>query len=308
MKVIKELTNASLKDCVVILGNFDGIHKGHLLLIDKAKEISRAKGWETVLFTFFPHPTHVLTKNEVKLINTDEEKQYIAETEGMDYYVQFPFTEETALIEAETFIEDILIGHLGAKAVIIGTDYSFGKDRRGDVQMLIDNQDTYGFEVHAIEKLRQDGTIISSTWIRDAISQADVETANMLMGREYFITGTVIKGRQLGRSIGFPTANIKPEQHKQLPQNGVYITKVEVKGKTYYGLTNVGTKPTIDINLTEVLVESYIYDFDEDIYGETIIVKFFKYIRTEDVFETIEDLIIQMKKDEEELVKFFKIK
>lgn len=305
MKFINDMESMKLENCAVILGNFDGIHKGHLTLLHKAKEVAKENNLKTVFFTFHPHPTHVLAIKEVSLICTEDEKQHIAEQEGMDYYVQFPFTVETASMEAEDFIKEIIYQHLGAKAVIVGEDYSFGKARKGRIQMLKEYEDVYGYKLYALSKLEQDGRIISSTWIREAIDKGDIATANHLMGREYFVTGTVVKGAQLGRTIGFPTANIKPDEHKQLPKHGVYITKVDVKGKTYFGLTNVGTKPTIDIHLTEVLVETFIYDFNEDIYGQQINVKFYKYIRTEDIFETLDDLIAQMKIDEQNLIEYF---
>lgn len=308
MKIINDIYKEHLENCVVVLGNFDGIHKGHLTLLDKAKEVAKVNNLKTAFFTFHPHPTHVLPVKEVELISSDDEKQHIAEQEGIDYYIQFPFTFETMSMEAEDFIKEILIKHIGVKAIVVGEDYKFGKGRKGNIEMLKHHEDDYGYKLYALEKLALGDRIVSSTWIREVISEADMEKAKELLGREYFITGTVVKGAQLGRKIGFPTANIKPIEHKKLPKHGVYISKIDVKGKTFYGLTNVGTKPTIDVNLTEVLVESFIYDFDEDIYGEQINVKFCKYIRTEDIFETLDDLIVQMKDDEQKLFEYFDIK
>lgn len=307
MKIINDIYQEHLENCVVILGNFDGIHKGHLTLLDKAKEVALKHNYKTAFFTFHPHPTHVLPVKEVELISSDDEKQHIAEQEGMDYYIQFPFTFETMSMEAELFIKDILIKHMDVKAIVVGKDYSFGKGRKGNIEMLKSHEEDYGYKLHALDKLTINDQVVSSTWIRQVIDEADMEKATELMGREYFITGTVVKGAQLGRTIGFPTANIKPIEHKKLPKHGVYITKADVKGQTYYGLTNVGTKPTIDVNLTEVLVETYIYDFDEDIYDEQINVKFCKYIRSEDIFETLDELIVQMKDDEVKLLEYFNI-
>lgn len=307
MKIFENIDDVQLKNTVVVLGNFDGIHKGHLTLLTKATQIAKARNLKTVFFTFHPHPSHVLAIKEVMLISTDAEKQRIASDDQMDYYVQFPFTIETAHMEAETFIHDILFEKLGAKAIVVGDDYSFGRNRKGNIQMLKAYEATYGFELHALEKLTYEGREISSTWIREAINAADLELANILMGRPYFITGRVIKGAQLGRKIGFPTANIKPDEHKQLPHNGVYITKATVKGKDYYGLTNVGTKPTIDIHFTEILVETYIFDFNDDIYDEQIDVHFYHYLRTEDVFNSLDELVFQMNKDVEALKAYFNI-
>lgn len=305
MKFITDINSLHLQDTVVVLGNFDGIHKGHMTLLEKAKEIADEQGLKSVFFTFYPHPTHVLAPVEVKLINTDREKQHIAEEMGMDFYLRFPFTRETASIEAEDFIHTILYQHLGAKAIVVGEDYSFGKARKGNIQVLKNFEETYGYKLHALEKLEFDGKIISSTWLRKNIEDAQFNLVKSLMGRPYFVSGEVVHGAELGRKIGFPTANIKPNEHKQLPKHGVYITTVDVRGKTYYGLTNVGTKPTIDINFKEVLVETWIYDFDEMIYGEEIIVKFHKYLRSEDVFNTLDELILQMKLDEKDMMSYF---
>ncbi len=307
MIIITDIDSLHLKNTVVVLGNFDGIHKGHLTLLHKAKEIAESQNLKTVFFTFYPHPTHVLAPNEVKLINTDLEKQYIAEVEGMDYYLRFPFTTKTASINAENFIYKFLHQQIDAKAIVIGEDYSFGKGRRGNVNMLQYFEDEYGYKLYPMKKLKHKGEIISSTWIRKAIINADLNTVYELMGRDYFVSGEIVHGAQIGRTIGFPTANIKPNIHKQLPKKGVYITTIDVKGKTYYGLTNVGTKPTINVTLTEVIVETYIYDFDEMIYGEQVNVKFYKYLRDEDVFKTLDDLIVQMKLDELELIRYAKI-
>ncbi len=305
MKFITDINSLHLENTVVVLGNFDGIHKGHLTLLEKAKDIAEEKGLKTVFFTFYPHPTHVLAPVEVKLIYTDREKQHVAEDMGMDFYVRFPFTKETASIEAEDFIHTILYQHLGAKAIVVGEDYSFGKGRKGNIEVLKSYEGRYGYKLSALPKLENDGKTISSTWLRKSIDDADFPLVTELMGRPYFISGEVVHGAELGRKIGFPTANIKPDKHKQLPKHGVYITTVDVKGKTYFGLTNVGTKPTIDINFKEVLVETYIYDFDEMIYGEEIIVKFHKYLRSEDVFNTLDELIDQMKLDEKDLIEYF---
>ncbi len=305
MKFITDINSLHLENTVVVLGNFDGIHKGHLTLLERAKEIAKKRELKTVFFTFYPHPTHVLAPVEVKLIYTDREKQHVAEDMGMDFYVRFPFTKETASIEAEDFIHTILYQHLGAKAIVVGEDYSFGKSRKGNVETLKSFEERYDYQLHALTKLEENGEIISSTWLRKTILAADFPLVTKLMGRPYFISGQVVHGAELGRKIGFPTANIKPDKHKQLPKHGVYISTVDVHGKTYYGLTNVGTKPTIDINYKEVLVETYIYDFDEMIYGEEIIVKFHKYLRSEDVFKTLDELINQMKLDEEDLIEYF---
>jgi riboflavin kinase/FMN adenylyltransferase len=159
------------------------------------------------------------------------EKQHVAEHEGMDYYIQFPFTKETASMEPETFIQQILYEHLGAKAVVVGEDYAFGKMRKGNIETLEHFSKQYGYTLHALKKISYNNRIISSTWIREAIQEADMDLAETLMGRPYFVTGVVIEGAKLGRTIGYPTANVKPDGHKQLPRNGIYATEVDVLGR-----------------------------------------------------------------------------
>ncbi len=307
MEVISDLNQLKLSNTAVVLGNFDGIHRGHLTLLDKAKEYAAEHGLKTVFFTFYPHPTHVLAPNPVPLICTDSEKQRVAKEEGMDYYVQFPFTRETASIEAEDFIRDILHDKLGAKAVVVGEDYGFGKGRKGNIEMLQTYSKEYDYAFFPMPKLEENGRVISSTWIREAIGDAQMTLAENLMGRPYFLSGVVIEGAKLGRKIGYPTANIKPDDHKQLPNNGIYATEVELGGVTYYGLTYIGTKPTIEEEDKEIIIETNIVDFDADIYGETLVVKFHKFLRGEEQFESLDQLIDQMKEDERKLRVYYQI-
>lgn len=307
MEYINDIFTNKLKDTVVVLGNFDGIHKGHLTLLTTAKEVAAAHGYKTVFFTFFPHPLHVFGNKEMKLLNTAMEKRFIAEQEGMDYYLEFPFTKETASMEAYDFMKIVLFEHLGVKAVVVGEDYHFGKAKGGNVEVLIAHQEEFGFKVHVLNKLEYEGRIVSSTWIREAIAASDLQLAMKLMGRPYFISGIVVEGAKLGRTIGYPTANIKPDPTKLLPKNGVYLTKVIYKDRYYYGMTNVGTKPTVDADGTEVLVETYIHDFDEMIYGEQINVKFYEYLRSEDKFNSLDELVYHIHQDELALKRYFSI-
>ncbi len=305
MKFINMIQQQPLENTVVVLGNFDGLHQGHLALLAKAKAIGKAQHLKTVFFTFHPHPTHVLSKHEVALINTDDEKQYVVESEGFDYYIQFPFSLETAHMEPLYFIEKILHDYLGAKAVVVGEDYSFGLHRQGNIQLLEDFSKNYGYQLYPMKKITYNQRIISSTWIREVIQGGDMSLAETLMGRPYFITGDVIEGAKLGRTIGYPTANIKPDGHKQLPRHGIYATEVEILGKIYYGLTYVGTKPTIDESAFEVLVETHILDFNATLYGQRIMIKFHKFLRAEQKFDALEELVHQMQEDEKELRAYY---
>lgn len=308
MKVITDTCNLALENTVVVLGNFDGIHKGHLSLLHKAKKLANRHSYKTVFFTFSPHPTHVLDVEEVELIYTLKEKQRIARQEGMDYFVSYTFTKETAHMNPKDFINEFLVKKLGVRAIVVGEDYRFGKKRAGSIELLRKYEELHQFKVYPLEKLTYNDKIISSTWIRETIEKANMELAKELMGRNYFLLGTVVHGSQIGRTIGFPTANIKPAAYKKLPPNGVYLTKVIYNNIEYYSLTNIGTKPTIDKKNKEVIVETYIHDFHKMIYDEEIIVVFYHYLRPEEVYDGLDTLKTQIHVDMNALEEFFSIK
>lgn len=304
MRVIKADETDRLKKTVVVLGNFDGLHKGHLSLIEKAKQVAKAEDLAVTLFTFDPHPTEILSNQAARLINSKTEKQYLAAKYGVDYYVEFPFTQKTAALAPEEFIQQILVQRLDAKVVIVGVDYRFGAKRSGNVELLQRKQKKYGYRLYAMEKIKMFGQVISSNRIRQEIEKGKIERANKLLGHPFFISGEVVNGTKLGREIGFPTANIVPQGRRQLPQKGVYLTKVIVADKEYYGLTNIGTKPTVQADLKQIIVETYIHNFSADIYGKTIQVLFIRYLRAEETFSDINQLILQMNRDKQTLLKY----
>lgn len=296
MKKIIMNENVQLPRTAVVLGNFDGIHKGHCLLIKKAKEIAREEGISTAVFTFQPHPTFVLTnKPPVDLIYDDIEKEYIMDKEGLDYYIILPFSKDVANMSPHQFIEEIILKKLNASVVIIGADYHFGKNRAGNYSMLIEYSKNYDFDVDVIHKLKYLGREVSSTWIREEIKQGNLELANELMGRNFLFRGEVVHGKQLGTKIGFPTANLIPNISKLLPPNGVYLSSIEMDNKTYKAITNIGLKPTVDGE--SVTVESHILDFNQDIYGKVINVNLQRYLRPEKRFDSIERLKKQISND-----------
>lgn len=297
-----------LPKTAVVLGNFDGIHRGHMLLIQKAEEISREENIKTAVFTFSPHPSFVLTgKMPVDLIYTMREKEMIMETVGIDYYIEFPFTKQSAAITYKQFIEDIILTKLNAQVVIVGADYRFGKNKMGDYKTLVHYSNEYDFDVVVAHKLKHGDEPISSTWIRQEVKNGNIEIANELMGRPFFISGKVMNGRRIGTGIGVPTANIIPDETKLLPPLGVYISKVKVRDQMYYGVTNVGSNPTI-LEGQAITVETYIYDFNEDIYGEEIIVELYHYSRPEYKFDGLATLKAQIESDINEMKKYFEIK
>ncbi len=293
-----------LPKTVVVLGNFDGIHKGHMLLINKAKEVAREEGLKTAVFTFEPHPSFVLTNRvPVDLIYTPYEKEKVMKIEGLDYYIVLPFTLETAAMLPQQFIEDIILNKMNAQAVIIGADYRFGKNRTGDFGMMVEYSRKYDFDVHVIHKLRHEEQDISSTWIRSAVKNGDIELANILMTRPFSFTGEVMHGKHLGTTIGFPTANIIPDVTKLMPPNGVYVSTVEVPGHVYEAITNIGYNPTV--NGQSVTVEAHLLNFDEDIYGEEICINIYGFLRSEIKFDGLEELKKQIHTDLETMQNYF---
>ncbi|PKM96066.1 MAG: hypothetical protein CVU84_04520 [Firmicutes bacterium HGW-Firmicutes-1] len=294
----------TLPKTAVVLGNFDGIHKGHMLLIHKAEEIAREEGIKTAIFTFFPHPSFVLTgKMPVDLIYTSHEKEMIMENAGINYYIEFPFTKQSASVSYKQFIEEIILTKLNAQVVIIGADYRFGKNKLGDYKTLVEYSQEYDFDVIVVHKLKHGETVISSTWIRDEIKEGNLDLANELMGRPFLINGSVIEGKHIGTGIGIPTANIIPDESKLLPPRGVYISKVKVRGKEYNGVTNIGNNPTVDGQA--LIVETHIIGFNEDIYGEEISVNLYHYLRPEKKFNTLDDLKTQIHLDIDAMKQYF---
>lgn len=287
--------NWNLTNTVAILGNFDGIHKGHQLLISTAKKYAVQNGLQTAALTFLPHPSKHFGVNNFKLIYTEQEKETLFSQMGMDYYINFPFHEENRSMSPEAFIQDILLGKLGVKAVVIGSDFRFGKKAAGDVSLLKETLGPLGIEVIALDKIRSSGEDISSTRLRTEIAKGNLKEFEQLTGRKFHINGEIIHGKKLGRKIGFPTANILPACDKLLPPNGVYLTEVVWRGKKWQALSNVGISPSLEGR--PYAVESYILDFDEDIYGERIDVYFVEYLRPEMQFDSIEELKKQIQKD-----------
>lgn len=297
MKYIQGVEEFRLKEpSAVTLGKFDGVHTGHQKLISIVKEKAKVNNVLAVAFTFDRIPLSICPQNFQHFITTNTERKRIMEEYGLDVEVEYPFTESLMNTEPEEFIKHIIIGKLNAKYVVVGTDYRFGKNRLGNVDMLIKKGPEYGFETIVVEKEKYQDREISSTYVREELKLGHMETANMLLGRPYSVYGIVAKGNQLGRTIDIPTVNIYPSESKLLPPNGVYASVTEFEGKKYYGVTNVGTKPTVSDNF-EISVETNIFDFDRDIYGKSINVSLMHFLRPEMKFESIEALQKQMKSD-----------
>ena len=298
MKTYNSLINYhSNAKTIVTIGTFDGVHLGHFQILKKLVENSKVEDCESLVLTFFPHPRMVLQDNsEIKLLNTIAEKSILLEKIGIDNLIIHPFDKEFSRLSAEEFVEEILIKKFNVQKIVIGYDHRFGRNRTADFETLQEFGVQYGFEVEQITAQQVNDISISSTKIRTAIVEGNINLANQYLGYKYSITGTVVKGKQLGRTIGFPTANIKiKEDYKLIPKNGVYVVNCLIKEKIYSGMMNIGNRPTVDG--TNTTIEVNIFDFDQEIYEEQITVEFLDFIRDEQKFDSIDDLKNQIQKD-----------
>ena len=275
----------NLKNSVVALGKFQGLHRGHMLLIDEVLRISSQNHFKGVVLT--------INMREDKVINLSKERYSLLEDMGIDVVAECEFTKAFASMTPEIFVKSILIDRLGATCVVVGSDFRFGCKRQGDVELLKSFGDKYGFDVVAFGKLTIDGKVVSTSYIRELIYSGEVSLVNKFMGRPYMLSGKVLRGKQLGRTIGFPTANILPCDLKLLPPFGAYYTKVIVDDKEYKAITNIGNNPTVnDSNL--VTVESHLFDYDGELYDKDITVMFMDFIREEKKFISVDELKNQL--------------
>lgn len=287
---INDITN--LTNTIVTIGTFDGVHLGHQQIIKRLVELKKKQGGETLLFTFAPHPRKVLfpEQTDLKLITTTEEKCDLLKQFGIDNVLVYPFTKEFSMMNADRYISEIIVKGLRTKTLVIGYDHKFGSNREGSIETLKKYSEQYHFDVEEISAHEINQLNVSSTRIRKAIEEGDVKTANECLGYTFFVTGKVVKGKQLGRQIGYPTANIQVgDADKLIPKIGVYAVNVEHEGKRYKGMLNVGVNPTTDTD-NKIKVEVNIFDFDREIYGDTIKVEFLKRIRDEEKFANLEEL------------------
>lgn len=288
-------TNFKLQNTAISLGKFDGLHIGHKTLINYVNSMKN-KGFTSVVFSFALHPYNLFSDKEIKLIHTEVEKRIHLENMELDAMVSYPFTEDTASMRAKEFIKEILVDKMDAKIIAVGSDFRFGFNREGDVSLLKELAAQYGYELKVFEKVTFQDEIVSSSRIREEIEKANMELVTTLLGQPYSIIGTVLHGRKLGRTIGMPTTNLIPDKDKLLPPNGVYASKTIIDGKEYPGITNIGNKPTVGAE-KEVGVETFIFDFDDDLYGRQIQVDIYKFKRNEQVFGSLEELKKQMNHD-----------
>jgi riboflavin kinase / FMN adenylyltransferase len=301
MKIYRDIKEfQKLNKAVVTIGSFDGVHIGHKKILNRLTELSNLVNGESVLITFWPHPRFVLQKDSspLGLLNTLEEKIHLLDSYKIDHLLILNFNEEFSKLTADDFIENILIKAIGARFIVLGYDHRFGNNREGGIDYLNANKDRFGIESIEIPKQEIESLTISSTLIRKAILNGDSKVANQNLGYPYLLRGFVIEGNKLGRTIGFPTANIFIEdQDKLIPKNGVYAVYAYIEGERYKGMLNIGVRPTIN-NDKRRTIEVHIFDFNEEIYGKTVRLELSTYIRDEVKFENIDALIQQLKIDE----------
>jgi riboflavin kinase/FMN adenylyltransferase len=286
-----------IENAVVTTGTFDGVHIGHLKIINRLREIAADVKGETVLLTFFPHPRMVLfSDNDLKLISTKNEKIALLEQAGIDHLIIHPFSREFSRLSSVEFVRDILVNKIGTSRLVIGYNHHFGRNREGSFEHLNEYGPMYGFQVEEICAQDIDEVSVSSTKIRKALDEGHITIAREYLTHDFSLTGIVVKGDHLGHQIGFPTANIKVvDSHKLVPANGVYAVRALIHDKEYKGMLNIGVRPTVDG--TEKTIEVHIIGFDEDIYGEELTVLFDDWIRDEQKFDSLDELKTQLEKD-----------
>jgi riboflavin kinase/FMN adenylyltransferase len=282
---------------VLTVGTFDGVHIGHQKIIERIKSIAERLNGETALLTFYPHPRKVLFEDsDLKLIHTQEEKEQRLEKGGIDHLIVHPFTKDFSRLTALQYVRDLLVEKIGVRALVVGYDHHFGRNREGSFDELREYGEMYGFEVVEIPAQDIDDVSVSSTKIRNALAEGDVVRANQFLGAPFLITGTVVVGQKLGRELGFPTANIRVEEdYKLLPANGVYAVYIYVSEKKYSGMLNIGVRPTVDGKSRTI--EANIFDFQGDVYGHRIQLELIGRIRDEMRFDDLDALKSRLNAD-----------
>ncbi|WP_164108163.1 MULTISPECIES: bifunctional riboflavin kinase/FAD synthetase [Sphingobacterium] len=324
MKIYRNLDEfAPLENAIVTIGTFDGVHIGHQKILKKLVNCAKEFGGESVLLTFFPHPRLIINPDDegLRLINDIEEKTHQLALAGIDHLIITPFTRDFSNQSAEEYIRNVLVNKLGTKSIILGYDHHFGKDRKGSIKDLIHFSTIFDFQVQEIPKQDIDDVAVSSTRIRESLIKGDILTANKYLGYPFELTGTVIRGDQIGRQIGFPTANIHVhEAHKLIPAYGIYAVEVEIypkvpsidlgtyqepkPEKTAQGMCYIGTRPTVDGMNRKIEVN--LLDFTENLYTKTIRIKFMEFIRHDERFDSLDEMQQQIKVDEKNIRAYFK--
>ncbi len=290
------------KKAVVTIGTFDGLHHGHQQILNKVVNRAQVEDLTTVLLTFFPHPRMVLQPDhDLKMITTIEERVELVASHGIEHMIIHPFSKEFSRTSAHEYVKKILVDQLNAAVVVIGYDHHYGRNRSANIDDLRKDAAAYGFEIIEISKEEVDEVAVSSTKVRAAINEGHIEIANQYLNRPFSLKGKVIKGKQIGRTINYPTANLHiPQSYKLVPKAGVYVTSSILNGNTVYGMTNIGTNPTIDAMDGSLKIETYYLDFHSDLYEHDVELFFHKRLRDEARFNSLDELKASMSQDEQQ--------
>lgn len=308
VKIHRNLNSFHASNPVLTIGTFDGVHLGHRKIIDTLRDRAKMINGESVIFTFDPHPRKVVGPEElsIRLLTTLEEKIALFEQSGIDHLIIYPFTAEFSSLTYEEFVETILVGQIHLRFLVVGYDHKFGKNRQGGFEFLQQCASRFDFRIEKLDVLLMNQANVSSTKIREAIQLGDFETANTFLGYPFALHGTVVEGQKLGRKIQFPTANVQAsDPDKIIPGYGVYAVQVRVQGKSFHGMLNIGSRPTVNNNADNRSIEVHIFDFEAEVYGEPIEVVFYKKLREEQKFPSLEALKDQLAQDKADTLAWF---
>lgn len=308
MKVYERIESFEKRShAVVTPGTFDGVHKGHRVILDRLTQLAKKSGGESVVLTFHPHPRLVLqgADTNLRLLTTLEEKTELLRDAGIDHFIIHPFTKAFSRTSVVEYVRDLLVGSIGMKQLVIGYDHHFGRNREGNLENLLELAPLYEFEIEEIPAQEIDAVNVSSTKIRKALMDGDVALAHQYLGYPYKVSGTVDAGKQLGRQIGFPTANIAVSHPlKMVPRRGVYAVRVHVDGAVRWGMLNIGVRPTVGDEREDQTLEVHLFEFEGDLYGKMIAVEFLHRLRDEQRFDSIDGLREQLSRDREAAAAF----
>lgn len=308
MKIKSAADYDQIKESIVTIGTFDGVHLGHQKIINKLIGIANEERLQALVLTFFPHPRTIVQEDaSIKLINTIDEKAGLMKSYGVDHLVVKEFTKEFSRLTALEYVRDVLVNKLHVKHIIVGYDHHFGRNRTANINDLKEYGAFYGFKVTEIDAHEVGDVAVSSTKIRAALTKGDIITANHFLGYNFMLTGLVVKGQGLGKTIQFPTANLKIEEsYKLIPKKGVYIVQSVIDAQLVYGMMNIGTNPTVS-DADKISVEVFFFDFDQSIYGQVLIIQLLDRIRDEIKFPKIEDLKLQLESDSQKAINRIKL-
>ena len=297
MEIINDINQIQWGPTAITIGKFDGVHIGHQKLLKKVRA-AKEDGCTAVVFTFDRVPGNLTLTSAQSFLTSEEEKQQFMQKFGMDFYVSFPFTKEAASMEPEEFVAEVLVKTMQVKKLYVGKDFRFGKDRKGDVVLLAELSKRYGFTFEAMEKETYCDEEVSSSRIRDCVLTGKTEEAEAMMHRPYVLSGPVIHGRKLGRTMGMPTINVALPEGKIRPKSGVYCTRVRVGERPFFGITNIGTKPTVQDEMIYG-AETYLFDCNEDLYEKEVTIELLHFVREEKKFTSVEELSKQLEQDKQ---------